>query len=193
MNQHIEEARLQAAALTFAMLRFEQESGHESRASDPDNRRLGFDHFIFLPSWKSILREDVVPFLASLSSPALIFPTTTRGVASLILLDELTGDRRKWAQKTLDNQLAIIDEVASQFFPRLDGVSKVLLEFSGETHVLTLNGVREWSKQFSAPTRWSLGDSRNDPRAPARFRLIGSDGRVNPEWTAGAPWERPVA
>jgi hypothetical protein len=193
MNQRTEEARLQAAALTFAMLRFEQESGHESHASDPDNRRLGLDHFVFLPSWKSISREEVVPFLASLSSPALIFPTTTRGVASLILLDELTGERRKWARKTLDNQLAIIDELASRFSPPFNGESKVLLEFAGETHLLTLNSVREWSKQFSAPTRWSLGDSRNDPRAPARFRLIGSDGRVNPEWTAFAPWERPVA
>jgi hypothetical protein len=186
-------ARLQAAELTFAMLRFEQESAHESRAADPENLRLGVDYFIFLPSWKPTRRADVVPFLAGLPGPAFLFSTTTRGAVTLILLDELSGERRQWGQKTLDNQLAGINELASQFVPPLSEDSNVLLEFAGETHIVTLKVLRIWSQSFSAPVGWSFGDSRHDPRAPARIRMIASDGRVNPEWTAYAPWERPVA
>jgi hypothetical protein len=186
------DARFQAATLTFAMLRFENESAHESHASHPENRRLGYDDFIFLPSWNSIKREDVVTFLAGLPSPALIFPTTTRGAASLLLLNELAGEREKWGRKTLDNQLAGINEMASQFSPALSDESNVLLQVSGETHLLSLSVLRLWSQQFSAPLGWSIGESRDDPRAPARIRLHASDGRVNPEWMAFAPWHRPV-
>lgn len=192
MSNHLagEEAVTQAAALTFTMLRFEQESAHQSRAEDPHPGRLGDDKFIFLPSWRSTPREDVVPFLASLNSPALLFPTTTRGVVSLILLEDLNGDRQRWAQKTFDNQLAGIDDLATQL--TLDGNSKVLLEVLGDIHVVSIDVLRVWSQRFSAPVGWGIGDSSNDARAPARFCLIASDGRVNPPWTARAPWERPV-
>jgi hypothetical protein len=114
-------------------------------------------------------------------------------VVSLMLLDELDGERKAWAQKTLDNHLAGINEFADQFKPALDGNSKVLLEVQGETHIVSLDVLRLWSQRFNAPTGWSLGDSGNDPRAPAQIRLISSDHRVNPPWAAYAPWDRPVA
>jgi hypothetical protein len=192
-NPANDDALMQAAALTFTMLRFEQDAAHASRSSDPyDQGEMGVDRFVFLPSWRSTAAHDVVAFLAGLTCPALLFPTTMRGVVSLMLLDELAGERKAWAQKTLDNHLVGINEFAAQFFPPLDGNSNVLLEVQGETHIISLDVLRLWSQRFNAPAGWSLGDSRNDPRAPAQIRLISSDGRINPPWEAYAPWQRPV-
>ena len=168
-----------AAALTFAMLRFEQEGAHEYRAHErPDQGHFGRDRFIFLPSWKALPRDSVIPFLASLPCPALIYPVTTRGMAALLLLDELQDERKWWGRKTLDNQLAGINDMAAQM--NLDADSKILLEVTDETLVISLDELRGWSQRFGAPVGWSMGRHTEDDRASAKIDLIASDGRGLP-------------
>jgi hypothetical protein len=91
-----------------------------------------------------------------------------------MLLDELSGDRRAWAQKTLDNQAAAVAEMASQY--SLDESSGILLEVDEESLVFSLGTIRFWSQRFSAPVGWNLIKLESDSRAAVRFRLIASDG-----------------
>src|SRR5262252_7166547 len=95
----------QAAALAFAMLRFADGAAHPERSYTPPNQpKTGTDCYIFAPSPRQIALKDVPQFLVDLPSPALLMPTTTRGIAALVLLAELTGDRLDWGRKTMTNQ-----------------------------------------------------------------------------------------
>src|SRR4029077_20317592 len=85
---------IEAASLAFAMMRFEEVSAHWARHSIPPGvPRLGVDAYSCLPSLRRVPRDEVAAFLAGLSSPAILTPSTMRGVVALILVDELTGDR----------------------------------------------------------------------------------------------------
>lgn len=183
-----------AAALAFAMLQFEQEAAHPRRGTPKVGKVLGVDEFLFLPSWKPTPRAEAIHFLADLPCPALLFQTTMRGAVSVLLLDELTGERKAWAQKTLDNQLAGLNQLASQFSPPLSGDSKILLEVRDEAHVVPLDILRLWASRFSCPVGWNMGEPRAEAPADvsAQMRLLSPDGRVSPPSATVAPWDRPA-
>lgn len=105
---HPDDLRAEAARLAFALLRFEGVAAHPMRgAATPDA-------YVFLPSWREVPGSEVEAFLVGLPSPALLLPTTLRGTIALLLLHELTGDRRRWAEKALSNFAAGLDELAPQ-------------------------------------------------------------------------------
>lgn len=184
----------QAASLAFAMLLFEQEAAHQFIHSENEGDRVGVDKFMFLPSWITTPRAEVISYLESLPCPALMFQTTGIGMVSLILLDELSNDRRRWAQKTLDNHLAGVEEIASQFTPPLQGDSRILLEIRGESHVVSLAGLRFWAQRYNCPAGWTFGPPRQGAPADvaAQIVLISADGRVSPPSQARASWQRPA-
>jgi hypothetical protein len=104
--------RAEAARLTLALLRFEETAAHLSGASTPPGSpRLGTEAYVFTSSWKPIPRDELEAFLVGLPSPALLVPSTIRGSIALLLLHELSGDRRRWAEKTFSNYLEALDEM----------------------------------------------------------------------------------
>lgn len=172
--------RREAARLAFAAIRFEEKLSHLLGSSSPPGQPvLGIDTYSFTPSWRQIPRAEVESFLAALPSPALMSPTLTRGMIALTLLNELTGDRRKWGEKTLSNFTAVFDQACSHL--SLAGKSRFLLEFYEESHVFTHAAVRLWTQQFAVQTGWTLDSLKNDPRADARILLRRSDGM----WSTG--------
>ena len=114
-----------------------------------------------------------------LPSPALMSPTLTRGMIALTLVDELTGERRKWAEKTLSNFTVCFDEICTKL--GLSASSRFLLEFYEESHVFSHGAVRLWTQQFGVQVGWLCDSLRNDPRADARMILRRSDGM----WSTG--------
>ena len=56
--------------------------------------------YLFLPVTRPVPRDQVVSYLDSCPGPAILAPTTTAGIVSLLLLSELQGDRLRWAQDT---------------------------------------------------------------------------------------------
>jgi len=171
-----DDALMEAAALAFAMVRFQEGSAHLDRHSIPPGApRLGIDVYGFLPSLRRVPREGVAEFLAGLASPAILTPSTTRGIVALTLLDELSGDRRLGAQKELSNQQLGLEEMVQQ--AGLDPEAYVLLDFDNEANIFSLKAVRLWAERFGVHVGWSLGSLKDDPRASARIMLYGSDGR----------------
>lgn len=167
---------MQAASLAFAMVRFEEGSAHPDRHWIPPGApRHGADVYGFIPSLRRVPHDGVVAFLAGLSSPALLTPSTRRGVVALTLVDELGGDRAVGGRKVLSNQQLGLEEMVGQI--GLDADASVLLEFDNEAHIFSLKVVRVWAERFAVHVGWSLGSLENDPRASARMMLIGSDGR----------------
>jgi len=167
--------RLEAARLAVALLRFDEGSAHLLRASTPPGAlRLGTDAYGFLPSWRNIPRDQVEPFLLGLPSAALLAPTTIRGVIALILLHELSGDRRRWFEKAVSNFAATLAELSAQL--GLSSGSRVLLEFDNESHVFSFAAVCEWSQQFPVQVAWSIWPLEGDSRADARIMIRRSDG-----------------
>src|SRR5438034_11258317 len=76
-----DDALRQAAEFAFALIRFEEGAAHPSRASTPPGMpRIGPDAYLFTPSWRPVLRDEVPTFLTQLASPALLAPTTTRWI-----------------------------------------------------------------------------------------------------------------
>src|SRR6185369_15913673 len=126
--------------------------------------------------------------LASLPSPALLSPTTTRGVVALTLLDELSGDRRRWAEKTLNNFTAGFDDVTRQM--SLTPESRFLLEFDEESHVFSFAAMRLWTRRFAVHVGWNVMPLENDPRADARLMLFRSDGAQACGWMCPVPYMR---
>jgi hypothetical protein len=114
-------------------------------------------------------------FLVGLPSAALLAPTTVRGVISLTLLHELSGDRRRWFEKTLSNFAAGLDDCGAQL--GLSSSSRILLEFDEESHLFSFAGVREWSQQFPVQVGWNIASLEGEKRADARMKLRRSDGR----------------
>ena len=170
-----EDVLLQAASLAFALIRFEEGAAHPFRgATPPDMLQLGEGAYLLTPSWRHIPRADVPAFLAGLPSPALLSPTTTRGVVALTLLGELSGDRAAWARKTLANQRAGIENLFRQL--ELGDDAFVLLEFDEERHLVPLAVLRTWSDRFAVQVKWSIGPLEDDADASARMHLHRSDG-----------------
>jgi len=166
---------MEAASLAFAMVRFEEVSAHWARHSIPPGvPRLGVDAYSFLPS-RQVPRDGVAAFLAGLSSPAILTPTTMRGVVALILVDELSGDRAVGARKEFSNQQLGLEEMVQQI--GLDAEASVLLDFENEAHVFSLKAVRLWAERFAVHVGWNVGTLKDDPRASARMVLYASDGR----------------
>lgn len=185
-----DDLRLEAARIAFALIRFEGVAAHAIRESTPPRAlRVGAEAYVFLPSWRKVPRDDVETFLVGLPSPALLAPTTIGGVVGLTLLHELSGDRRGWAEKTLSNFAAGLEEIA----PQLDLLltSRILLEFDQESHVLSFAGVREWTQQLAVQVGWSISPLERDDRADACMKLMRSDGKrfqgrscmVPPSWS----------
>lgn len=177
-----------AAELAFALIRFESAAAHVMHTwSAPDAPRVGENAYIFTPSWRPVRAEDVVSFLAGLPSPALLAATTSRGVISLTLVDELSGEREVWGRKSLSNQREMLEQIASQF--GLDPASRIVLEFDDESHIFSLTDLRMWADRFQGPTAWSISSLEGDPRAAARMNLIRSDGGRS--WGGSCPIRQP--
>jgi hypothetical protein len=171
-----DELRLEAARIAFALLRFEEAVVHPLRAhTSPGELAVGTQAYVFTPSWRKIPREEVASFLVGLPSPALMSPTTTRGMVALTLFHELSGDRRRWAEKTLSNFTTVFDELSGRF--GLTSASRILLEFDEESHVFSFAGTRLWTEQFGVQVGWNMIPLENDPRAQARLMLRRSDGK----------------
>jgi hypothetical protein len=170
-----EDSRLKAAAVAFALVRFESEAAQADRFRHPSSApRFGEDAYVFLPSLRRIRSGDVVSFLAGLPSPALLAPTTMRGIVALTLLAELSGERATGARKIFTNQCAAVEESAQQLGATPE--TQVLISISGETHIVSFETVRVWSQLFAVQVGWSIAPFAGDPRVAARLCLIRSDG-----------------
>lgn len=178
-----------AATLAFALIRFASGAAHpDRRFTPPGQPRLGEDAYLFTPSWRPTRNEDIVPFLAGLSSPALLMPTTSRGIVGLTLVDELTGDRALWGRKSLSNQRAGLDDVAAELGLTPD--SRFLLEFDDEMHIVDLTVMRVWAERFGAPVGWNITPTESDSRADVRLNLFRSDGAQS--WGGACPLRLPT-
>ncbi len=167
-----DDANAEAANLTAAILRFQEPLAHLRSAHTPDGLPvIGIDAYVFHPSPRRVLRGEVATYLAGLPSPAFIAATTLRGVFTLILLNELSGDRRTSMQKELANQQAGLLEVA----PGPD-TDRVLLEFDDETHVFSMAAVRRWTQRYGLTVGWNIGPWLEADRAEWRLNLFGGDG-----------------
>ncbi|MCC6244239.1 MAG: hypothetical protein IT353_15455 [Gemmatimonadaceae bacterium] len=83
ISEHELAVRTDAARLAYALLRMEEPMASQFKTCKRANGLvLGEDAYSFTPSWQLIPRADIVPFLVSLPSPALLAPTTTRGVVA---------------------------------------------------------------------------------------------------------------
>ena len=172
--------RFDAARLAYALLRMEEPMASLLRiCKRADVPVLGQDAYSFSPSWELIPRAEIVPFLVSLRSPALLSPTTTRGVIALTLIHELSGDRRRWGEKVLSNFSAGLDN----FILRLGLTSdtNVLLEFEQESEVYSLAAVRMWTQQYGVlQVGWTISPLLGDARAQAQLVVCRSDGQWFP-------------
>ena len=164
---------LEAAQLAAAMLRFQGPLAHLMSAHTPEGMPvIGLDAYAFAPSPHRVPRDKVAQYLAALSSPAMLAPTTARGIVSLILLQELAGERRAAMQHQLDNQSAAFAEHA--FAPDTE---RVLLEFDDESHLFSLGAVRLWSQRYGISVGWNMSRCDEPTRAEWRFNLVGGDGQ----------------
>jgi len=177
--------RLEAAQLAFALLRLQEPAAHLIPAN-PGEPVVGRDQYVFVPSWRPVARRDVVSFLASLPSPAILSPTVDRGVVALLLLHELAGERRKWADKTLSNHAAGLDQMCRQL--ALSDGSRFLLEFDSESHIFSIEAVRCWTQWYAVQVAWNIRPLTDHARADAQLCLRCSDGNwVPPMPHHGAP------
>jgi hypothetical protein len=104
----------------------------------------------------------------------MLLPTTTRGIVSLQLLNELSGERATGARKEFANQRAGLQELAGQL--GLSAESRILLECGDETHIVSLAVLSLWTERFLVQVGWSVGPLEGDSRASARLNLYRSDG-----------------
>jgi len=164
---------LQAAELAAAMLRFQEPLAHLARfRRSKGSSVVGVDAYAFTPSPRLIPRDQVSGYLAALPSPAMLAPTTMRGVIALTMLHELSGERRAAMQHQLDNQMAALEAYAAA--PADD---RVLLEFDAESQVFALGAVRVWAQRYGVHVGWNLTTSIDPARAEWRLNLAGGDGQ----------------
>jgi len=119
----------------------------------------------------------VAEFLAALPGPAIVAPTTTRGMIALMLVSELSDQRRASAQHSLNNQVASLpgaDEAPDE--------AQVLLEFDDETRLFRMAAVRAWAERFGILVGWNVGANVGDDGAAWRFNLFGppASKRIDP-------------
>ncbi len=156
-----DDVRLEAARLAAALIRFEDVAAHPTAGyTPPGSPRVGTDAYIFAPSGRQVPRNEVERFL------------------TLTLLHELSGDRRRGAEKAFSNLGAGLEEIRTQL--SLSDSSRILVEFDEESHVFSFAAVREWSQQFVVQVGLSLGALKGEKRADARLLLRHSDGRPFP-------------
>ena len=194
MAASTDNVRVEAARLAFALIRFEGVAAHAPTGTTPPGvLKVGTEAFVFSPSWRSVPYNEVEAFLIGLPSPALIAPTMTRGVITLTLLHELSGDRRRWAEKTLSNFAAGLEETSSKL--GLSATSRILLEFDDESQVFSFAAVWEWSQQLAVNVGWTIAPLDGDARADACMKLMRSDGKwfqgrsciLPPDWSRHGP------
>ncbi len=174
-----DDVRLEAARLASALLRFAQVATHPLHGyTPPGSLTVGTDAYVFMPSGHKVPRDQIETFLVRLPSPALLAPTTMRGMIALILLHELSGDRRRGFQYELDNFAAGLEEIDPQL--GLAPTSRILVEFDEESHVFSFAAVREWTQRFVVQVGWSVTSLEGEKRADARMLLRRSDGRSFP-------------
>lgn len=187
-----DELRLQAASLAFALLRFGAGAAHPDISTPPPGvpntgtLKTGTECYLFTPSWRRIPIAGVARFLAELPSAALLTSTTTRGIATLTLLDELTGDRREWAEKTLSNQQAGLEHMVAQL--SLNENARIVLQFDEEEHWYSLAVLRAWCAGYGVDVPWNMRAYEDDSRAQARLMLYRSDGATS--WGESCPVRR---
>ncbi len=169
-----EAARLANIVLRFASLVAHPPLGH----TPPGQLKVGTEAFVFSPSWTPVATADVEQFLIALPGPALMSPGLSRGTVHLTLVHDLNGDRRQWAEKTLSNQAAFLDSIATQL--GLSPTARVLLELDEEMHVFALSTVRYWAQYLAVEVGWTLSRLDADPRADACLMLLRADGRPFP-------------
>jgi hypothetical protein len=178
------DALLQAASLAFALIRFEAGAAHpDRRETIPGMLRIGEEACLFIPSRRPVPHAEVPAFLAGLPSPALLSPTTTRGIVALTLLGELSGERAASAGKIFTNQRAGLERMVGEL--GLADDARVLLEFDDETHLVSIAAMRVWSERFAVQVMWSLGTLDPDGRADMRLHLRRSDGKDS--WGRSCP------
>ena len=174
-----DDVRLAAARLAAALIRFEQVAAHPMGGSPPPGAlRVGIDAYIFMPSLRRVPLDQVETFLVGLPSPAMLAPTTRRGMIALTLLHELSGDRRRGFEHELDNFAAALAEIGAQL--GISPTSRILVEFDEESHVFSFAAVREWTQQLVVTVGWSITSLEREERADARMLLRRSDGRPFP-------------
>lgn len=167
-----EDRNLEAAKIAAAMLRFQEPLAHLMSGHTPEGMpKTGVDSYTFFPGARPVLRDQVAAYLAGLPSPAVLAPTTARGLISLILLQELTGERHAVMQHELDNQCGLLSESA----PGADS-DRVLLEFDDESHLFSLAAVRQLARRFGILVGWNVGPCNEPDRAEWRINLFGLDG-----------------
>src|SRR5437016_125413 len=135
-----DDALRDAASLAFALIRFAEGAAHPLRGTPSGTPRVGDEVYVFGPSSRRVPREDVPKFLAGLPAPAMLYPTTIRGIIALQLLSELSGDRAAGARKEFANQRGGLDEVAHQL--GLTAASRVLLRFGDDDRFRFQRSVR---------------------------------------------------
>ncbi len=174
-----DDVRLEAARLAAALIRFAQVAAHPLKTSTPPGSlRVGTEAYVLMPSSRWVPRDQLETFLVSLPSPALLAPTTIRGMIALILLHELSGDRRRGFEHEAGNSAAALEEIGRQL--GLSPRSRILVEFDQESHVFSFAAVREWTQQFLVQVGWSITSLDGDNRADARMLLRRSDGQSFP-------------
>jgi len=132
---------------------------------------VGVDSYTFVPSPRPVPRHRVAEYLAALPSPAVLAPTTSRGIVSLILHQELVGERRAAMQRELDNQSAALSQYAAS-----PDTERVLLEFDEESHIFSLAAVRLWAQRYGILVGWNMGPCSEPARAEWQINLFGGDG-----------------
>src|SRR5262249_18261516 len=149
------EVLYEAAQLTFTLIRFAQGAAHPPRGTRPPGApQLGDEVYVFAPSTHQVRREDVPSFLAGLSSPAMLFQTTTRGLISLHLLDEQSGDRAASARHHFENQREALEDMLRRC--DLSEDSRIPLEFGDEVHLVSPSALRAWSERFAVDVGWRV-------------------------------------
>src|SRR3989442_9819422 len=96
-------------------------------STPPGSLRVGTEAYVFIPSSRWVPLDQLETFLVSLPSPALLAPTTIRGMIALTLLHELSGERRRGFEHELDNCAAALEEIGPQL--GLSATSRILVEF----------------------------------------------------------------
>lgn len=164
----------QAAALAFALLRFEAGAAHNPWAGAPPDAVVGRDDFTFLPILRRIPSADVVPYLASLPSPAMLVSASPRGTVALLLLSELTGERRHWAESLFAEHGRALRDAADRL--ELTPESAIVFEFDDEAHVFSFATLRLYCERFIVHVAFNLDPMLNDdPRAKVRLVALRSD------------------
>ena len=127
-----------------------------------------------------IASGEVASFLAGLPSPAMLLQTTVRGTLSVVLLEELSGERAQAARREFDNQRTLLEEMIRQ--AGLGPESRILLELDTKPHILSLDAMRIWAERFVVIVGWAITRLDGAPRADARMAALRSDGVGSPGW-----------